>query len=404
MPTRRRSSLYRSRGTAPIGAHLSQLQSNPNYAGARASLGYLGCGNGNGSSGLGTLGMSFLTKVLRSATPGPNEFKLKSTPKEIKKVIAVAGPALSFIPGYGALAAAGAAVITRADQKLKAQKLANAGAGASLLQEYSGMAGQVPGRVFGLDNMSKVIDAIGVSGGWPNVKKWQSGVVAQALTTGCKGCTPPTMKEWVATKLSQGQNNPLQLVNDWTAWVNQAWGSKWLVGSAGEVQKQALIDTIDALIAQADPNAPLYYAQAAADPTAPVPVPVPGTGPGPAPGTLPSSGTGPGPGATPTPIPVPGAVPQAGDPAALQAYVQALMAQGQSQQQAFTSALAALGNSGQAVTPQVQAQVADAVQATGQAASFGAGLPTWALAGGLAILIGYGVIAGRKGSRSTRRR
>lgn len=356
--------LYRNKSVAPPASHLAQLQRAPRYAFHPRGLGALGCQSC--AQPLGALGASFFTKLIKSAIPGPNDFKLKSTPKEIKKVIAVAGPALSAIPGWGTVAAAGAAVVTAADQKLKAQRLAGTAGGAAMLDEYKQFAGQVPGRVFGVDNVRKIIDAIGIGGGWPNVKKWQGSAIDGALY-GCKGCTPPTLVDWVNQKLSAGQDNPVALVNDWTNHVNATWGSKWLVGSAGELQRQAIVDLLDALIAKANPSAPLYYAQPA---TEPPPQVLPTPGPAPAPGNTPPSNTAPAPkpqplpAPAPTPAPVPVPSPQSITDPNLQAYIKALLDQGQTQQQAFTTALAALGQSGQQITPQVQAAVADTVQNT----------------------------------------
>lgn len=128
--------------------------------------------------------------------------------------------------------------------------------------------------------------------------------------------------------------------------------------------------------------------------------------PAPAPVTPPVSTGSPLPGAAPAPLPLPiapatpgtgstPAIPGASLPAPplvstpvqvtpqgtaldpnLQAYIKALIDQGASSQQAFTAALDAVGRSGQAVTPQVQAAVADTVQQAGA----GAGLPMWAYA------------------------
>lgn len=354
---------------------------------SRSPLGACSCS----STPIGGLGASLFTKLIRSATPGPNAFKLQSTPKELKKVIAVAGPALNAIPGWGTVAAAGAAVITAADQRAKAQKVASANAGAQLMQEYSGIAGTVPGRAFGIPAMEKVIASIGQAGGWPNVKKWGDAIVDQVIMTGCKGCTPPTMIDWIKQKVSSGQNNPLSLVNEWTNLVNQTWGSKWLVASAGDLQRQALIDTLDALIAQVDPNAPLYYAQPSADPgTAPTPTPSPSPIPSPTPST-PIPGV---PGATfPLPVQTLPAPSSVTDPA-LSAYVQALMAQGQSQQQAFNSALQALQNAGVQPTPQVQQTVADTVKnnAPSQAG-------VYSLAIGAVAVIGIGIVLSNRRKR-----
>lgn len=321
------------------------------------------------------LGLSLVSKIIKASTPGPNEFKLKSTPKEVKKVIAVAGPALSAIPGWGTLAAAGAAVITAADQRQKAQRLqglAQANDAGGLLQEYQGLMGTIPGRAFGVDTMERLIDAAGQAGLWPNVKKWKGGVVHEAVITGCKGCTPPTMIDWTR---QNANGNPLQLVDAWTNHVNSSWGSKWLVAS-GPVQRQILIDMIDALLSQVNPSAPLYYGQAAPDaPATPPPTstaPPPSTAPTPAPpaAVLPAPSTPPPPalttGGPSSTIPTT-ALPQPIPPVVAdntRQMIDALLAQGATQSQAFAAALQSLAASGIAPTPQIQAAVAEEVKAS----------------------------------------
>lgn len=220
----------------------------------------IGCGC---QSGLGNLSGGILSKIIKASTPGPNSFKLASTPKEIKKVIAVAGPALSAIPGWGTLAAGGAAIITAADQRAKAQRLQSAAAAGgeanAILQAYQEVAGQVPGRLIGVSTLEQVAQAAGRAGLWPNIKRWSDAVVPEVVRTGCKGCTPPTMQDWVQ---GNANGNPLQLVDAWGNLVNSTWGSKWFV-PAGQIQRQILTDLIDALIVQANPGAPVYYGQAA---------------------------------------------------------------------------------------------------------------------------------------------
>lgn len=132
----------------------------------------------------------------------------------------------------------------------------------------------------------------------------------------------------------------------------------------------------------------------------PAPVPAPAS---------PAQGSAATPPATASPSPAPVPVPQIGvnpptvtsatDPN-LQAYIQALLDQGASQQQAFQAALAAVGNSGTAVTPAVQQAVADQVTTAG----VGAGLPSWLLyvAGGAAVLFALARPADRSGRRKRR--
>lgn len=361
---------------------------------------------------LGDLGLSLISKIIKSATPGPNEFKLNSTPKEVKAAIAAVGPALSAIPGWGTLAAAGATVITAADQRQKAQRLQGAAASgnaSSLMQEYQGLMGTVPGRALGVDAMEKVAAAAGQQGLWPNVKKWKDAVVHEAVITGCKGCTPPTMIDWVK---QNANGNPLQLVDAWTNLVNSTWGSKWFVAS-GPVQRQILIDMIDALIGQVNPSAPLYYAQpAAAAPPPPAPVPVPPPPPvavapppsivtptpTPTPITLPAPTTTPPPALTTTgpSSTVPGTAaipPTVADNT--RSVIDALLQQGATQAQAFSAAMQSLAASGVQPTPQIQQAVAEEVK------SKSADVPwPWIIGGGTAGLLVLTLVLTRR--RSTR--
>jgi hypothetical protein len=356
-----------------------------------------------------TLGLSLLSKIIKSGIPGPNEFKLKSTPKEIKQVIAAAGPALAAIPGWGTLAAAGAAVITAADQKRNAERVigaANSGSFAQLLQEYQGMMGTVPGRVFGVDVLERIADAAGQQGLWPNVKKWSGDAIHGAIF-GCKGCTPPTMKEWAAKNAS---GDPTKLVNDWSNHVQSTWGSKWLV-QAGPVQRQIIIDLLDALISEANPNAPLYYGIPAAEPTPAAP-PTPASASPAAASKIPpgASAIGTTPDGTPVyrgtdglpyvvrggvpylwqgaidnqpgttaPLPVPTPAPMiqpaqpppvlyvptpTGETVDISSIIGSVLQQGQNQQQAFLTAMQALQAKGVQPTPQLQAAVAKEVQSS----------------------------------------
>lgn len=340
---------------------------------------------------LGELGLSLVSKIIKASTPGPNEFKLKSTPKEVKKAIAVAGPALSAIPGWGTLAAAGATVITAADQRLKAQRLQSTAAqnnATGLLQEYQGLMGTIPGRAFGVDTMEKLIEAAGQAGLWPNVKKWSNGVVHQVIATGCKGCTPPTMQDWVR---QNANGNPLQLVDAWTNLVNSTWGSKWLVAS-GPVQRQILIDMIDALLAQANPSAPLYYGQAAPDapaaaPAATAPAPSTAVTPAPPPAVLPAPSTPAPPltsGAPSSTVPAP-TTPQPIPPVVAdntRQMIDALLQQGATQSQAFAAAMQSLAASGVPPTPQIQQAVAEEVKAKSTELPW-----PWIIGGGTAGLL-----------------
>lgn len=337
------------------------------------------------------LKMLVAPRALAVAAAAPPAILVSSAPSLLTPVSVASATAPSSVRS--------SSVPTSADQRAKAQALSSL-SGASLLSAYGQIAGSVPGRFIGVPTLEKVIDAIGQAGQWPNVKKWGSGIVDQVVMTGGKGITPPTMIDWVKQKVAAGQMNPVALVSEWGSLVNSTWGSKWLVPS-GELQRQCLIDMLDALIAQVNPSAPLYYAQATETVATPSPTPVPQPAPSPSPSPIsPTPITpitqlpSPTPGQPPINITLPPAPTSATDPN-MAAYLKALQDQGASQQQAFQAAMQALANAGQAVTPQVQQAVADTVQATAppQQAS------TLYLALGAAAIIGFGILMGRRKGR-----
>lgn len=355
------------------------------------------------------LGLSLLSKFLKISQPGPNEFKLQTTPNVVKKAIAVAGPVLSVFGPWGKVAAAGAAVITAADQRQKQQKLqdaARSGNAQALIAAYKDLAGQVPGRAIGLQNLQALIDAFGKTGGWPNVKKWNT-ASATDIFNGCRGCTPPWIPDFVRAQISGGVTDPFAMVPAWDQHVNQTWGSKWFVSSAGQLQGQLIADIFDYEVSQLAPNAPQVYGMPAPDQPAPTPVPI-AAAPGlpvlappvtqtPAPTIQPVK---PLPNSRPTTLPATPTtpaitvnVPPNVAPDQTAALIQQLMAQGASQQQALTAAIASLQAQGvNTATPQVQQQLASDVASASQPQQASVGL----LALGAAAVIGFGILMSRR--------
>lgn len=217
------------------------------------------------------LGLSLLSKFLKISQPGPNEFKLQTTPSEVKKVIAVAGPALSVFGPWGKVAAVGAAVITAADQRQKVQALNSAAASRNaqdLIGQYQQIAGQIPGRVIGLPLINQIWAAL-VSG---RANATDAGYVINS----CAKCTAGTVKDQVAKAMSQGVTNPVTILDQFLIPEMQRSNKKgtWTIPT-NDLERQILIDAIDAT---EGPNAPLTYGAPAPDQPGPTAAPAP-TGP-----------------------------------------------------------------------------------------------------------------------------
>lgn len=386
------------------------------------------------------LGMSLLTKVLRISTPGPNAVKLKSTPDVVKKAIAVAGPALSVFGPWGKVASVGAAVITVADQRMKAQRLAQAASSGNtqdLVTQYQDVAGKIPGRVLGLPMINQIWAAL-VSG---RAKAADAGYVINS----CAKCTAGTVKDQTAKALSQGITDPAQILDQLLIPEMQRSNKKgtWTIPT-NDLERQILIDAIDATAAQSNPNFPLTYGQAAPDqPATPVPAPSPVNPvvtPMPAPNVTPPAGAAfvnlpPGvtvsntpvrtlpngtplyqgsdgqlwaknnsgwfvvqrapttlPPSTSRPSSTPTSLPATVPPDQTNALIQQLIAQGASRDQAMQAALQSLAAQGVQATPQVQQQVASDVAAASQPQQ----ASTLYLALGTAAMIGVGILMSRR--------
>lgn len=372
--------------------------------------------------GLGALGLNY-----QGAASGA------SAGASVGSAVPVIGTAVGAVVG----AIAGALFSKKKDPNA-AEKQALAGQ----LDDYMKVQGSVPGRAFSLTTLKQLIDGAGIRGMWPNVKKW-SGDAIQGAIEGCKGCTPPTIRQFVKDQVSGGDIDPISLAGKFTDIVNKTWGSKWFVATAGSTQRQLMIDLMDYFIALEKPDAPLFYAPGwtvAANATAPTPAPAPMPGLTPSGPKVPigetkqvgtsSSGgltvysdtvgqlwtfqnggwvpytgayiaqTAPGTPAVviPTPpavtLPVQPPTTNAPPPAVVtptatqpqidvQALIKSMMDQGASQQQAFTAALQSLQNQGVQPTPQVQQAVANQVQSAGM---FG-GVSPWLIGAGVGLTL-----------------
>lgn len=335
----------------------------------------------------------------------------------------------SVIPGVGtAIGAVVGAIAGALFSKKKDPNAAEKEALKGQLDEYVRVQGSVPGRAFTLTVLKQLIDGAGYRGMWPNIKKWSGDAIAGAID-GCKGCTPPTIRQFVKDQVAAGDIDPISLAGKFTEHVNRTWGSKWFVTSAGATQRQLIIDLMDYFVAENKPDAPLFYAPgwtvAANTPTTAAPAPVPSStsaDPNAPKGSLVQIGysvtgetvfrddlnrryvnregqwlaytgalqtTPPAQASPPVMSILPVAPPvNAVPPNAIvtptptqpqidvSALVSQLMQSGANQQQAFLAAMQNLQAQGVSATPQVQQAVADQVKSA--SSGFG-GMPTWAL-------------------------
>jgi hypothetical protein len=248
--------------------------------------------------------------------------------------------------------------------------------------DYAAIMGRKAGRDIGLDALKQEVQNALNAGQWPGAKPNFS--IDGALVGGCKGCRGAVLDDIVRTAVAGGEVNPVKILDAWVVAVNKTWGVKWMVPS-NATTRQILIDLIDYYIAKYNPNAPYTYGAPVQIPTptliAPMPIQTTGQSPtvnfpiklDPSLSTQPTS-------VQPTATQIPATVPvdKTGD------LIQALIAQGASQQQAFTAALQSLASQGVQPTQAVQQQVAaDVAQAT--TAGTGNSKSLW-IAGGLAVL------------------
>lgn len=335
--------------------------------------------------GLGALGLNY-SGAASGASAGAT----------VGSAVPVIGTAVGAVVG----AIAGALFSKKKDPN-QAEKNALSGQ----LDEYLHVQGSIPGRAFNLTTLKQLIDAAGYRGMWPNVKKWSGDAITGAIE-GCRGCTPPTIRQFVKDQVAAGDIDPMSLASKFTDIVNRTWGSKWFVQSAGATQRQLMIDLMDYFIAENKPDAPLFYAPgwtvAAQTPpppppvAAPTPVPVPVITPTPAPiaAPVPLPAPAPLPVQPPTTVAPPNAVvtPTPTQPQIdVGALVKSLMDQGASQQQAFLAAMQNLQSQGVPPTPQVQQAVADQVKTAGVG-----NLPTWAWVA-IPVILGGAIVLGRPG-------
>jgi len=202
-----------------------------------------------------------------------------------------------------------------------------------------------------LDALKQQVQAGLNAGIWPGAKKNFS--IDGALFGGCKGCKGATLDSIVQTAVKGGEQNPDRILSAWVAAVNATWGVKWLVPANAQA-REILLGLINYFIAKyAPPPAPVVAPIAPIAPTVTTVVPTAST-----PVIAPSV-------TTPAPVPVVGTTPAGSPVVAVDQtgnLISALIAQGQSQQQAFAQAMASLAANGVQPTQQVQAQVAQDVQ------------------------------------------
>lgn len=358
---------------------------------------------------------------------------------------AVVGQVAIPIPGLGAAIGGlvGGIVGGLFGHEDHAKVNADVNARQNLFGQYTTMAGTVPGRQIGLATMREVWKGAAHEGHFP---KWQGQEqrIDYAID-GCNKCDPNTFNVLWPKAQTAGVRDAKTFIDQYFIPANASAGDHWAVPQDA-VGYQILYDTADAYLSQKAP-ASLPYVSTPPSPTpAPIP-PTPVTAmpvPTPTGQPLPVVGQGvtsqslansgyivigvdplnglqvwqqpgarpvelsngqllpyypptPAPQSSPVPVVIPtpapqqsvlpsgATVPAAGIDPNTQAYINQLLAQGASQQQAFSAALQQLQQQGVQPTPQVQQQVAAALPAAPVTSGLSGQWPM-IIAGGLALL------------------
>lgn len=392
MSTFRTQRLYRSRNLSPI---------------ARRSLGRLG-DNPFASSGAST-----------AIGAGASMVQTKNPTTSFAAKGASTGAAVgSVVPGIGTVIGAVAGAIIGA---IGGAFIGSKRPESELWDNYKKMAGNAAGHEYdnnfrngafvGLVRLGKNTWPPRAAGGYgarddARFIKDMTAKIAEAFRNGVLGprdadantifskVVGPWIAQWGTEKSGDWKRWEDQIVKDqidaWlydqptvaTSYTTSTWPQPRVTDLANEV-----------LAKYATPAVPVQSPSAAIPVSTPgqvVTLPAPVTsGPGPAPGAGQAISVVAG-GTTPVTVPVPTGV---NDPS-LAAYINALQAQGASQQDIFNRALSALSSAGVAPTADVQSAVAGQVTQAG-----GSGLPSWViyLAGGAALI--FALARPHRGSR-----
>lgn len=205
----------------------------------------------------------------------------KAIPKELKKVSVgyqvhkkvvepfvgkyakYIAPIAALIPGFGWAIALGVKATGAAYEEAKAAASVlkqNAANTAELWTQYQELAGTVPGRAMGLALASDIFKAAIGAGKFPQFSpKWKvNDAVRNAIESCPKNCGAG-LRDVVRQALSEGVNQPAEILERyWLPSIDSTWKPPWGLPTDA-LGSQVWVDLIDALIAEADPNAPLYY-------------------------------------------------------------------------------------------------------------------------------------------------
>lgn len=192
--------------------------------------------------------------------------------KNLVGIASIAAPIVgAFTYGIGGAAIKLAASKFESDQNKKKAVASAAGQGnAALIQEYAPIAGSVPGRVFGLDNMRKVMNAAFDQGAIPGApidakgtrKVWGNMAVDFIDATGGKCVT----SKYACPEglLALARANPTataaQIVDRYAA-SSPIHAPEIRSG----LERQIFIDAADAALTEINPNAALSYGYTQAD-------------------------------------------------------------------------------------------------------------------------------------------
>lgn len=172
---------------------------------------------------------------------------------DISDVASVVAPIVSLFGPVGKIVAVAIGVVSADWKKSQAKAAALAATIAmndaiSTWREYLKIAGSVPGRAIGVDNMTKVLQAGFDAGGLQSPVTIYRGEGSDLVNNATNG-----IEMWVKSAQSQGVKDALTLAG---AWVKQFPSPTWNTAAGGQV----LIDLMDAVTAYLDPTAPFSYA------------------------------------------------------------------------------------------------------------------------------------------------
>lgn len=199
-------------------------------------------------------------------------------------VASVIAPVASIFGPVGSIISSGVKLIQVADSK-RIASAANAVASnvgssnAALIQAYAPLAGSVPGRVFGLDNMRKVMNAAFGEGAIPapmidtkGTRKIWSNMAADFVDSAGGRCATSkyACSDGILTLAQKNPNLSAAQLAGLYIQTNPNGGPLNADIQQSGLEGQIFVDTADAALAQVNPNSPLTYGVTNADLPAPV--------------------------------------------------------------------------------------------------------------------------------------